>query len=192
MVPSFPCTCLRMPKVLQDSPTTRPQFMKKKKKNNAHNAAPLTCTCSQSVSPFFSSPRRHVDLNVDWMLSEHYVFAIPSPLLSQLINALVWGESESGGEKVRGCKVKKKSEASWDNVDHGGGSFKLRGKEWRRRREGMYEGENGRGCVQAGGWERRRGKKGKREGEDTSAAAWFTDCTVTMETFVSPPFDPKW
>lgn len=31
-----------------------------------------------------------------------------------------------------------------------------------------------------------RREKGKREGEDTSAAAWFTECTVTMETFVSP------
>lgn len=38
----------------------------------------------------------------------------------------------------------------------------------------------------------KEGEKGKREGEDTSAAAWFTDCTVAMETFVSPLFDPKW
>lgn len=51
-----------------------------------------------------------------------------------------------------------------------------RTQEWRRKK--------GRGCLW--GWQQWREEKGKREGEDTSAAAWFTECTVTMETFVSP------
>lgn len=50
----------------------------------AHDAAPLTHTCSKIT---LSAPRRHVDLNVGWMLSEHYVFPIlPPPLLSVLTN----------------------------------------------------------------------------------------------------------
>lgn len=150
----------------------------------AHNAAPLTRTCSQIT---LSAPRRHVDLNVGWMLSEHYVFPIlpPPSCLSWLIKRVIEGDCDW----VEGVK----SEAREITSIMGKGLFfsNCSGKwGWDEGKvhESAQEGrrKKGRGCVQAGGWQQRREKKGKREGEDTSAAAWFTECTVTMETFVSP------
>lgn len=59
----------------------------------AHNVAPLTRTCSQIT---LSAPRRHVDLNVGWMLSEHYVFPIlpPPSSLSWLIKRVIEGDCD--------------------------------------------------------------------------------------------------
>lgn len=121
-----------------------------------------------------SAPRRHVDLDVGWMLSE----PLPHPpLLFALIKA-------SGVKEVTEHKVKSELIMSV-NVE----GFSIRG------RDGWGGGGAEQICMS-----KREGKEGsrtfrrvgeKRE-EDAFAAAWFTDCTVAMETFVSPLFDPKW